>query len=610
MEPSKDVLSAILSSRTRSHLSDYMSLSKDIERATAEQDSNIKNIFKIAIVSSFTTNGIKETLQVLCADEGMFTQFYVAGYNQYAQEILDVNSGMYDFEPDIVIVFVDTMTLAGDYYFLPYSKSVDERKTWADDTVDDLAVLAQTITEHSRAKVILHNLELPSYSPLGILESKQEIGFIESVEMVNRRIRDRFKNDSQVFVFDYDRFCSEVGKENLIDLRMYYLADIKLKPALFSALCDRYLTYIRALASLARKCVVLDLDNTLWGGVIGEDGIENIALGPTPNGRPFLEFQKHLLSLFHRGVILAVNSRNNAEDALNVLRTHPSMVLKERHFAAMRINWEDKIANMNSLAREINIGLSSMVFVDDDPVNRDMMERMLPDVLVVDLPGDPASYVRQLRALTVFDGMGITLEDRRRGQTYAEERERRELARNTVSLAEYLGQLGVTVVFEEANHANRIRLAQLTQRTNQFNLTTRRYTEEAIVALVDDDRYWVISASVSDKFGDSGLTGLAIVEKGTQREWRIDTFLLSCRIIGRRVEEALLAHVMEEARTDGAKVVRGEFIGTEKNKVAEGFYEKCCFKQLHEESGHVMWEFDLRKKFNYPETVTIVQTRQ
>ena len=603
------MLSTILSSRTRKSLSDYVFLSKEIDRVTVKQNIDPKKILRIAIVSSFTTTGIKETLQVICAEADIFTQFYIAGYNQYAQEILEVDSGLYGFDPDLVIVFVDTMTISGDYYFLPYLWSADERKAWATDQVRHLTTLAQTITERSRAKVILHNFETPSYSPLGILENKQEAGFIESVETVNSSIRDHFKNHRQIFVFDYDAFCSQIGKDNLTDHKMYYLGDIKLKPALFPALCHRYLGYVRAMASLTRKCIVLDLDNTLWGGVVGEVGFEHIALGPTPSGRPFLEFQKHLLSLFHRGVILAVNSRNNPEDALKVLRSHPNMVLKEHHFAAMRINWKDKVTNMGSLAREINVGLASIVFIDDDEVNRDMMKQLLPEVLVVDLPTDPALYVSRLASLNVFDGMWLTMEDTKRGQAYAEEKNRRELAKNTISVNDYLRQLKIAVMFEDAHDATIPRIAQLTQRTNQFTLTTRRYSQEAISKLLRHERYRVITAHVSDKFGDNGLTGVAIVERSAPGEWRIDTFLLSCRIIGRRVEEALLAHVMQEAKDEGAEFVRGEYVETKSNKLTEGFYEKCGFRKQHVDNVSTMWVFDLEEEFAFPDVVNISQAR-
>jgi FkbH-like protein len=564
-----------------------------------------KKVFKIAILSSFTINGIKETLQVKCAKLDLYTKFYIGEYNQYAQEIFDSDSGLYEFNPDLVIIFIDAIALTGDKYFLPYTMSIDERKVWKKDKIDELISLAQTITEHSKAKVILHNLEKPFYSSLGIIENKQEIGFIESIEMINIALRNHFKESRQVYVFDYDAFCSEFGKRNVLDYKLYYLGDIKLNPQFFPHLCNRYIGYVRSLSSLTKKCIVLDLDNTLWGGVVGEAGLEGILLGPTPEGRPFLEFQKHLLSLFRRGVILAINSRNNAEDALAVLRHHPHMILKEKHFAAMRMNWDDKVANMKSLAEEINIGLDSLVFFDDDHMNREMISEFLPDVTVVDLPNDSALYVKTLMDLNYFHSMSITEEDKKKGRMYSEEKKRREVAQSTTDLTEYLRRLDVTVSIEEAKSLTIPRISQLTQKTNQFNMTTRRYTEEAITQYAESDKYRVVSIHVSDKFGNNGLTGVAIVEKGDKGAWRIDTFLLSCRIIGRRVEETLLAYVINEAKKEGANLLYGEFITSRKNKPAKDFYNRNGFTAVHGGEPMELWEYDLSNDYQFPDFIDV-----
>lgn len=559
----------------------------------------------IALVSSSTINGIKETLRVQCGELDILTNFYVGGYNQYAQEILNPRSGLYKFNPDLVIIFVDTRAIVGDLFFLPYQMSDGDRRVWIDEKVDELSTLSLTVAERSHAKVILHNLEEPTYSPLGLVENKQELGFIESIEMINRGLRDRFKKNNQIFVFDYNAFCSQVGKENVLDYKMYYLGDVKLNPQYIPHLCRAYTGYVRALASLTKKCIVLDLDNTLWGGVIGEDGMEGIHLGPTPEGRPFLEFQKYLLSLSQRGVILAINSKNNPEDALEVLRNHPYMILREEHFAAIRMNWDDKVTNMKSLADEINFGVDSFVFVDDDHVNREMMRKFLPEVTVVDMPKDPALYVKTLMDLNSFDSMSITEEDKKKVKMYEEEKKRRQFAQSTMDLTEYLRQLGVTVSIEEANAFSIPRISQMTKKTNQFNMTTRRYTEEAIKQFVDSDKYCVVSVYVSDKFGDHGLTGMSIIEKRDKGVWYIDTFLLSCRIIGIRVEETLLAYVANEAKKACAHLLRGEFIPSKKNKPAEDFYNKSGFKKVKHDGEGELWEYDLTNNYPFPDFIEV-----
>jgi len=357
--------------------------------------------------------------------------------------------------------------------------------------------------------------------------------------------------------------------------------------------------------SKSKKCLVLDLDNVLWGGIIGEDGLDGIRLGPTPEGRPFLEFQKYILSLYNKGVILAVNSANNADDALEVFRNHPYMVLKEDHFAAMKINWGNKISNMKSIAEDIEIGVDSLVFVDDSKVNRDMMKQALPEVLTVDLPDDPSLYLKTVEDLRAFDTLQFTAEDRRRGKMYAEQRKRQEYMSTVGDITEYLKSLNTVVTIERANKFNIPRISQLSLKTNQFNTTTRRYLEDDVTRMANSDKFIVVSLKVDDKFGDSGLTGVAIVEKGPEK-WRVDTFLLSCRVLGRKVEETLLAYIIDQARKGGAKAIVGEFIPTKKNAPAKGFYKDHGFSQLPSSEGAEIWELSLQDVYPYPLFIKVV----
>jgi len=323
---------------------------------------------------------------------------------------------------------------------------------------------------------------------------------------------------------------------------MYYLADMRLDSRYMPDLCDAYLMYLKPFLSFIKKCIILDLDNTLWGGIIGEDGIGGIKLGPTPEGRPFMDFQKHLLSLFQRGVLLAIASRNNLEDALKAMREHPHMVLREEHFASMRINWDDKISNIKAIAEEINIGLDSMIFIDDDKTNRERVKKALPEVLVVDLPEDPALYARTLMEIDDFSTLQLTEEDRKRGEAYTAQRHRADL-RKGADLSDYLESLKTVVKIGVANPATIGRIAQLTQKTNQFNMTTKRYLEADIVRKAESGHFLILSLGLKDKFEDMGIIGVAIVETAADA-WRIDNFLMSCRAIGRKAEEAFLAGIL------------------------------------------------------------------
>ena len=440
---------------------------------------------------------------------------------------------------------------------------------------------------------------------MGISDNKENFGHFESIDTINYSLRDDYKLSSQVFIFDYDAFCSKIGKQHIFDYKMYYLGDMRVSFDYLPALCDEYIPYIISIIGLTKKCIVLDLDNTLWGGVIGEDGMEGIQLGPTPEGRPFMEFQQLLLSLHNRGIILAINSKNNYSDAIKVIKNHPNMILKENHFAALRINWDDKATNMRSLAEEINIGLDTMVFIDDDEVNREIISKFIPEVYVVDLPKDPSLYVKNLMQIKIFDSLSITNEDKQKGRIYAQEKERRKLKKKVIDLSEYLLQLKIKVKMEDPRKASIARIAQLTKKTNQFNMRTKRYTEEDIKKFINDDKFKIYAMNVEDKFGDSGLTALAIIEFNSIKFWSIDTFLLSCRIIGRSIEDVLTASIISDAKKQGVQQLRGEYIPTKKNEPARDYYMNSGFKKLTNKMN--VWAFDLKDDFQYPSFITIIK---
>jgi FkbH-like protein len=584
---------------------DYIRLAKDID-ATAEYEKAPTNRrIKVAVLSSFTLGGVRESLLVKCREDGIFAQIYVGGYNQYNQEILDEHSPFYSFHPDLVILMLDTRTVAGEHFLQPYDMSDEDRKEWVRATFERISSLVNTIKKNSSARIIVNNFEVPAHSPLGIIENRTPFGFHNSVEALNAELREAFRKDTSVFIFDYESFASKVGKDNLIDYKMYYLGDIRVNPQVVPTLLDEYVPYIRAMLSMAKKCLVLDLDNVLWGGIVGEDGLGGIKLGPTPEGSPFLEFQKCVLALYRRGVILAINSSNNPDDALEVFRKHPYMVLKEEHFASIRINWDDKISNMKSIAEEIDIGIDSLVFVDDSRVNRDLVRQALPEVTVIEIPQDPALYLKTLEEVRLFDSLQLTEEDKRRGQMYAEQRKRVEFQGVAGDITEYLKALDQVVTIENLSPLNLGRISQLSQKTNQFNTTTRRYLEGDIKKMADSGRFLIVGIKVQDKFGDSGLTGVAIVEKKPEA-WRIDSFLLSCRVIGRKVEDALLAYIKDQARTAGAKALTGEFIPTKKNAPAKDFYRTRDFSKTSEADGVEVWEYGLQQPVAYPQFLQVV----
>ena len=545
-------------------LSDYIALSKNID--DLKSDKNLK----VAILSSFTLNGLSETLHVKCSDLGIRYQSYVSGYNQYNQEILNSKSKLYNFSPDVTFLIIDVRNFLGNSFHSAHNISDDERKVLAKEKINDLENLVQTFEKNSKSKLVITTLNVPSYSPNGIIETKLEFGFHEMIEEVNTSLRQISKKHVSLYVYDFRKFISKFGENNVFDNRQFHLGDIQIAFNFIPFLANDFMSYIKPMCGTNRKCIVLDLDNTLWGGIVGEDGFDGIELGDTPNGKAFVEFQKELLSLWNQGIILAINSKNNLEDAMKVISEHPNMILREKHFANIQINWDDKAVNLQKIVDEINIGLNSIVFFDDDKINCERIKQEFPEVLTVNLFGDPSQFSTILKELNDFNVLQRTAEDKKRGEMYSQQRERKNLERNVSNLDDFLNELDIRVKIKKSNDFLIPRISQLTLKTNQFNLTTRRYQEEEIRNLSNDTNFSVGCAQVLDKFGDNGVTGVYIVKKN-ETYWTIDTFLLSCRIMGRGVENAILSQILKEAKLNGVEELRAEFIPTPKNKPAENF---------------------------------------
>lgn len=319
-----------------------------------------------------------------------------------------------------------------------------------------------------------------------------------------------------------------------------------------------------------KKCIILDLDNTLWGGIVGEAGLAGIELSVTGLGASFIAFQQALLDLYDRGVILAINSRNNPDDALAVIRAHPNMILREKHFAAMRINWQDKAQNILELSRELNISTDAMVFLDDDPMNRAMVRELVPEVDTPELPSDFSQYVKFLLALDYFPVSASTDEDKMRGNLYVTERLRQQSEKSFTDKQTFLRSLALELKLSINDQSALPRLAQLTEKTNQFNVNKQPLTEAELLVLMSSPNHLLLHAKLTDRFGDHGLIILAII-RTDQDLWTIEQLLMSCRVIGRGVEEAFLAEIIKLARERGVGQLAINFTASDKNQPAANF---------------------------------------
>jgi FkbH-like protein len=540
-------------------------------------------------------------MRVKCFQKGIDCITYVGDYNQYNQEVLNQNSGLYQFKPDITFLILDTRHILGEHFFSWYSVPHDDRPKIIDTKISEIENICNTFTKNSDSKLVVTSLQIPNYSPYGINEESVLRSLKEVISEINAELF-QWNKSGKIFTYDFNEFIRKFGENNIFNYKQFFSGDIKISTEYIPRFVNELMGYIYAVTGTSKKCIVLDLDNTLWGGVIGEDGFDNIKLGDNPVGFSFVEFQKRLLALNQRGIILAINSKNNFDDAIEVIQKHPNMILKEDNFACVKINWEDKVSNLQKIAEELNIGLDSMVFFDDDPINQEYVRESLPGVLVADLPKDSSQYAQIITEMKEFDVLKITEEDTKRRHMYLGQKKRKELERKVGNFNEFLKQMNIEVNVQKANSFSIPRISQLTLKTNQFNLTTKRYQEEEIEKISSSNDKIVECVKVSDKFGDNGITGTYIVEKKNDEEWIIDTFLLSCRIMGRGVEEIMMNQIIENAKLLGIKRIKGKFIPTAKNKPAENFYEKLGFKKEEE-----FWVFNTDNTIKKPEHIKVIK---
>jgi len=549
---------------------------------------------RVAMLSSFTIDPLAIYVDVKSRLAQLHPEIYVAQFNQYQQEILDENSGLYAFKPDVIILAVQADVLVNENFYSEFVKlpNVEQHQT---EILNRFQALLSTLTARTDALVLVNNFMVPSFTPFGILDNKADNGFRSFFHKINEKLAEVYRKSSQVYVVDLEAAAGKHGKSRCVDPKLYYRGSFVLSESFLPVVADEYMGYIKALKNLTRKCIVLDLDNVMWGGIIGEDGTEGIQLGNDSPGNAYKDFQRALLSYYNRGVLLAVNSKNNPEDALKAIREHPHMLLREKHFAATRINWQNKVQNMTELAKEVNIGLDSMVFIDDNPREREQMKQALPQVLVVDMPSSPFLYRQTLENLNEFSVLALTEEDKKRGEMYSARKRREDLRETISSVEDFLKSLEMKVVIRHVDDYSLPRIVRMVNKTNQFNLTTRRYTDAEVRKMKEtEDEFEVYGLQVCDKFGDEGIVGVAIIRK-EQKTWTLDSFLLSCRVIGRKVETAFLARIVADAKEQGVSAIIGEYVTTQKNAPVKNFYSSHGFEELTQKGNLRRWRLDLTK---------------
>lgn len=536
---------------------------------------------RMLVLGSFNLDLLPPFLAEATDRAGFPAQVELAPFGQADLLVADPSSALYRDAPDAVVLVQAPEDALQPLFDLPASQ-VGDPAALADASVDVLRTQLETILDRlpgTTCYVVAFGTDrAPNAQVLDPLAVERGQA---AVERFTTGVRALARMSPRIVVVDWDWHVRRLGWSTVRDDRLWYLGRMRLSPTGCAALAELVADAVAAHAGGAKKVVALDLDNTLWGGIVGEDGLKGLEIGGDGVGAAFQDFQRELLKLHDAGVLLVVASKNDRDDAVEVLETHPEMILRLEHLAADRIDWRDKATSLREIAAELNLGLDSFVFLDDNPVERTWISESLPEVLVPELPPDPADRPAFLRAATWFARIETTAADRRRAATYAEQRHRTTLLSQTTSFEEFIASLEQNVTFESVRETSLARAAQMCQRTNQFNLTTRRYTAADLEQLGNDPNVELYTLAVSDRFGDSGITGLTILRHDPDRETtEIDTLLMSCRVLGRRVEDAFLAFIADRAAARGSRYVDGLFEPTRKNGQVAAFYAERGFADL------------------------------
>lgn len=546
---------------------------------------------RIAILRNIVIEPIAPYLKVLCSRFGLRLSLQLGNYDNLQQDVFQAESPLYEFKPDIVVCALRLQLLAPKLVLGYTSLTAAESEELSLTVLERVEDLVQAIRKRSAAVILVHNFERPAWPAYGILDAQWNHGQQNAIARLNQGLAKRLQSIGGAFAIDLDGVLARLGYDRAIDDRYWHVGRAPYRPPLLEQLSREYARFSAALKGKNKKCLVLDCDNTLWGGIVGEDGINGIHLGADYPGSAYLEFQHAILDLYNRGILLAINSKNNERDVLEVLERHPASLLKPNHFVAKRINWNDKATNLREIAFELRIGIDSLVFLDDNPVECAYVRGVLPEVEVVQLPADPTSYRRLLQSLGSFDTLALTEEDKRRSGMYQQETQRQRLRQESYSIEDYLRSLEMNVQIALADDYSIPRIAQLTQRTNQFNVTTKRYTEQNIRLMNDDPMVDVLHVSVQDRYSDNGIIAVAIVRYENDLAG-IDTFLMSCRVIGRGIELTLLATILQAARDRHCRTVQGEYIATAKNEPARNLFAQNGFTTV-EHPERSLWTRDL-----------------
>jgi len=569
-------------------LNQLTKLAKAIGKARAEGKSLDPLVpFKLAILSNSTFDLIVPALVATAARHGIALEVIQPSYDQAAQEALTPDSRVNSSKPDAVL-------FALDYRAIPLKLSLGDREASSatiQGVIGYLQTLGNGIKANSNAVCIFQTFAPAVETLFGSLDRALQGTMRNLIDGINRELAEYVIGSGDVLL-DVAAVAETVGLADWHNTQLWNMAKFPFADELIPLYADHVARTVAAIRGKSGKVLILDLDNTIWGGVIGDDGLEGIHIAQgDARGEAHLAVQRLALDLRQRGIVLAVSSKNTDEVAREPFEKHPEMLLKLDHIAVFQANWNDKATNIQAIADELSLGLDSMVFLDDNPAERGLVRKLLPQVRVPELPEDPAYYARTLAAAGYFEAVAFASEDLKRAGFYQDNAKRASLQKQVGGVDAYLASLDMTIAFQPFDATGRARIVQLINKSNQYNLTTRRYTDPEVTEAENDPEVFTLQVRLADIFGDNGMIGVVICRPGEAGVWEIDTWLMSCRVLGRKVEHMVLREVLEHARAAGIVKLSGTYRPTDRNKLVVDHYAKLGFTKVEEHaSGFTRWE--------------------
>jgi FkbH-like protein len=559
---------------------------------------------RVAILGGSTTSEVKNMLELFLLANGIQPSFYESGYKCYSEDVLFENRDLWNFKPDIVFVHTTWRNVSE---FPELMESETEVQTRVRREMARFESIWNKIHTNLGALTIQNNFDLPGLRPLGNLEASELFGRENFLMTLNAEFASYARKHSRFLINDIHYLSAQVGLAEWFSHTYWYSFHMALSPTATVALAHNLAGIIKSIYGKSKKCLVLDLDNTLWGGVVGDDGVQNLILGRDhPVGEAFLDFQKYVKDLQRRGVLLAVCSKNDLENAKDGF-SHPDSLLKVEDFSAFRANWNPKPENIREIAAELNIGLDSMVFVDDNPAERALVADQLPEVAVPEVGADVSGFASVLENERYFEVDKVVQDDVNRSAYYSSNAQRDALQTRFRDYGEFLASLQMTAEIGAFSRVYLERITQLINKTNQFNLTTMRYTIAEVEATTQDPSFITLYGRLADKFGDNGLVS-ALVGRVADETVELDLWLMSCRVLNREMEFAMFDALVERCQSRRIRKIVGVYIPSNKNSMVASHYAGLGFTRAEKTSdGRESWQYEVPQSYS-PKTRYIRRT--